>query len=50
MQYGIFLPNGSNGYVISEGVAPYLPTFEHQKAIVEEAERQTGGNANQLER
>ena len=40
MQYGIFLPNGSNGYVISEGVAPYLPTFEHQKAIVEEAERQ----------
>ena len=38
-EYGIFLPNGSNGYVISEGVKPYPPTFEHHKEIVEEAEK-----------
>ena len=38
-EYGIFLPNGSNGYVISEGVKPYPPTFEHHKQIVEEAEK-----------
>tara|TARA_Y100000590_G_scaffold227341_1_gene256664 strand:- start:866 stop:1921 length:1056 start_codon:yes stop_codon:yes gene_type:complete len=39
-EFGIFLPNGSNGYVISEGVKPYPPTFEHHRLIVEEAEKQ----------
>ena len=40
MKFGVFLPNGSNGYVLSEAIEPYLPTFEHQKAIVIEAEKQ----------
>lgn len=36
---GIFLPNGSNGYIISEGAPIYRPSFEHNKAIAIEAER-----------
>ena len=40
MKFGVFLPNGSNGYVLSEAIEPYLPTFEHQKTIVIEAEKQ----------
>ena len=40
MKFGVFLPNGSNGYIVSRGVEPYLPTFEHNKAITLEAERQ----------
>ena len=40
MKFGVFLPNGSDGYVLSEAIEPYLPTFEHQKAIVFEAEKQ----------
>ena len=40
MKFGVFLPNGSNGWVISEAVKPYTPTYEHQKAIVFEAEKQ----------
>ena len=38
VKFGVFLPNGSNGWVISEAVKPYTPTYEHQKAIVFEAE------------
>jgi pyrimidine oxygenase len=40
MKFGVFLPNGSNGWVISEAVEPYVPTYEHQTAIVFEAEKQ----------
>ena len=40
MKFGVFLPNGSYGYVLSEAIEPYLPTFEHQKAIAFEAEKQ----------
>ncbi|WP_312597046.1 LLM class flavin-dependent oxidoreductase [Stutzerimonas nitrititolerans] len=40
MKFGIFLPNGSNGYIPSKGSPVYLPTFEHNKQITLEAERQ----------
>lgn len=40
MKFGIFLPNGSNGYIPSKGSPVYLPTFEHNKAITLEAEKQ----------
>tara|TARA_Y100001970_G_scaffold124859_1_gene154569 strand:+ start:16483 stop:17529 length:1047 start_codon:yes stop_codon:yes gene_type:complete len=40
MKFGVFLPNGSNGYVLSEALEPYLPTYEHQRSIVIEAEKQ----------
>jgi pyrimidine oxygenase len=39
MQFGIFLPNGSNGYILSEGSPVYKPTFAHNVAIAQEAER-----------
>lgn len=39
MKFGIFLPNGSNGYIISAASPQYAPTFEHNKAIAVEAER-----------
>ncbi|RQS19118.1 MULTISPECIES: LLM class flavin-dependent oxidoreductase [unclassified Burkholderia] len=39
MEFGIFLPNGSNGYILSEGSPVYTPTFEHNVAIAQEAER-----------
>ncbi|HXL65190.1 MAG TPA: LLM class flavin-dependent oxidoreductase [Xanthobacteraceae bacterium] len=40
MKFGIFLPNGSNGYIISRASPQYSPTFAHNKAIAIEAERQ----------
>jgi len=40
MKFGIFLPNGSNGYIPSAGSPVYQPTFEHNLAISKEAERQ----------
>ena len=40
MDFGVFMPNGSNGYVISEAIQPYLPDYKHQKAIALEAEKQ----------
>ncbi len=39
-QFGVFLPNGSNGYMMSRACEPYPPTFEHNRAITLEAERQ----------
>ncbi len=39
MKFGIFLPNGRNGYIISNASPQYSPTFEHNKAIAIEAER-----------
>jgi pyrimidine oxygenase len=38
MKYGIFLPNGSNGYILSKATSLYEPTFEHNKQISVEAE------------
>lgn len=40
MKFGIFLPNGRNGYIISRASPQYSPTFAHNKAIAIEAERQ----------
>lgn len=40
MKFGVFLPNGSNGYIPSAGSPVYLPTFEHNKDISLEAEKQ----------
>ena len=40
MKFGIFLPNGSNGYIPSLAAPRYLPTFQHNLAIAQEAERQ----------
>ncbi len=40
MKFGVFLPNGSNGYIVSKAAPTYLPTFEHNRAISVEAERQ----------
>ena len=39
MKFGVFLPNGSNGYIPSKGSPIYLPTYAHNKAITLEAER-----------
>lgn len=40
MKYGIFLPNGKNGYIISKGSPQYMPTYEHNRQIAVEAEKQ----------
>lgn len=40
MKFGVFLPNGSNGYLISKALPPYPPTWELNKAVTLEAERQ----------
>jgi len=40
MKFGVFLPNGSNGYIPSAGSPVYLPTFEHNKQCAIEAEKQ----------
>ena len=39
MKFGVFLPNGSNGYVMSKALAPYMPTWELNRDIILEAER-----------
>jgi pyrimidine oxygenase len=40
VKFGVFLPNGSNGYIPSAGSPVYLPTFEHNKQCSIEAEKQ----------
>ena len=40
MKFGVFLPNGSNGYLMTTAIKPYLPTWELNKAITLEAEKQ----------
>lgn len=40
MKFGVFLPNGSNGYLITKAITPYLPTWELNKAVTLEAEAQ----------
>ena len=39
MKLGVFLPNGQNGYILSERSPQYVPTFAHMLAITQEAER-----------
>ncbi len=40
MKFGVFLPNGSNGYLITKAIPPYLPTWELNRDVTLEAERQ----------
>lgn len=40
MKFGVFLPNGSNGYIPSAGSPLYAPTYAHNLAISREAEKQ----------
>ena len=40
MEFGVFMPNGSNGYVVSKAIGSYAPTYKHQRSIAIEAERQ----------
>ena len=40
MEFGVFLPNGSNGYIPSTTSPRYLPTWRHNLDITLEAERQ----------
>jgi pyrimidine oxygenase len=40
VKFGIFLPNGSNGYILSRTAPRYDPSFAHNLAIAQEAERQ----------
>ena len=40
MKFGVFLPNGSNGYIPSAASPLYAPTYAHNLAIAREAERQ----------
>ena len=39
MKLGVFLPNGSNGYIMSKAIPPYMPTWELNRDITLEAER-----------
>src|ERR1700712_4974359 len=38
MKLGVFLPNGQNGYILSNASPQFVPTFEHMLAITREAE------------
>jgi pyrimidine oxygenase len=40
MKFGVFLPNGSNGYIPSTTSPRYLPTWQHNLDVTLEAERQ----------
>ena len=40
MKFGVFLPNGSNGYIPSAASPLYAPTYAHNLAIAREAEHQ----------
>lgn len=40
MKFGVFLPNGSNGYIPSAGAPVYKPSFQHNLETTLEAERQ----------
>jgi len=38
LKLGVFLPNGQNGYIVSENAPLYEPTFDHCLAIAQEVE------------
>nr|WP_233628214.1 LLM class flavin-dependent oxidoreductase [Saccharopolyspora sp. HNM0986] len=40
MDFGVFLPIGNNGWLISENAPQYMPSFELNKNVALEAERQ----------
>ena len=40
MKFGVFLPTGSDGFIMSSAVEPYLPTWDLNKATTIEAENQ----------
>ena len=40
MDFGVFIPIGNNGWLISENSPQYMPTWELNKNVVQEAERQ----------
>lgn len=40
MDFGVFIPIGNNGWLISEASPQYKPTFDLNRRIVQEAERQ----------
>jgi pyrimidine oxygenase len=40
MQYGVFIPNATNGYIMSTGSPQYRPSWDHNVAIAQEAEKQ----------
>ena len=40
MKFGVFLPSARNGFTISEAAPLYDPTFRHNLAVTQEAERQ----------
>jgi pyrimidine oxygenase len=40
MDFGVFIPIGNNGWLISENSPQYLPTFELNKQVVQDAEAQ----------
>lgn len=39
MKFGIFLPNGRNGYILSKAAPQYDPTFQHNLQISQEGEQ-----------
>lgn len=39
MKLGVFLPNGQNGYIVSNGSPNYIPTYQHCLDITKECER-----------
>ena len=40
MDFGVFIPIANNGWIISENSPQYMPTFDLNKRVVQEAERQ----------
>ena len=40
MDFGVFIPIGNNGWLISENAPQYMPTLELNRNVVQEAERQ----------
>ncbi len=39
MEFGIFMPNSRNGYIMAEAAPQYSPTFEHMRDIVKAGEQ-----------
>jgi pyrimidine oxygenase len=40
VDFGVFIPIGNNGWLISENSPQYMPSFDLNKRVVQEAERQ----------
>ena len=48
MDFGVFIPIGNNGWLISENSPQYMPTWDLNRNVVQEAERQLGLNEDVL--